>query len=343
MSILDYTLSESTTISDQFEIDIARLLESNLILPSLELEADGIISEIGNLSLDLPVFILTAEGIVNPTGEASLILPIGSVSVEGRIDEVGNLDLTLPGFSLQGNGNATIIGNLSVSLPRLILVTAGEDLVSGNIAIIVPNLGLAATGVSGALGEAAVSLPSFSFSGSGISSIEGDLAVTLPSIKLIAEVLSDSYLNMVMNLKNYGLSLYTNYKFNSMCRFNGIPLGATKTKIYNLNSGTTDDGTDIDWNIRLPYLNLELKTKKRLRQAKLEFKSSGDIIVTVIYPDGTEYEYDLIGYEVTEGGVRVKFGKGIYSHKSQYVALDFKSKDGSTVDLDVIGLFFDQF
>jgi hypothetical protein len=93
-------------------------------------------------------------------------------------------------------------------------------------------------------------------------------------------------------------------------------------------------------------MDMEVKTYKRLRQAWIGRKSTGEIIVTVVFPDGTEYEQVLENYEVTEEGIRVKFGKGLPTFRgvrSRYMALDFKNKDGSSIDLDVIRLNLDNY
>jgi len=153
-------------------------------------------------------------------------------------------------------------------------------------------------------------------------------------------ILSDDVnLSMVMNIRNAALTLYTNYNFNSLCRFNEKHLGATSTKIYDLDTGTLDDTAEIDWNFRTGYLDMEQKTTKKLRQAWLSYKSSGNIILTIIQPDGTEYEYTLEGIETAETGLRVKFGRGL---TSKYVALDIKNVDGSSITLDTLQLTLDK-
>jgi hypothetical protein len=140
---------------------------------------------------------------------------------------------------------------------------------------------------------------------------------------------------MAVNIKNLGLTLLNNYYFNSFCRFNGKHLGADSTHIYDLDTGTTDNGTNIVWNIRTPYLDLQIKEKKRLHYAWLSYKSNGDLTVTVHHPDGTYYEALLDGIYTTETGMRVKFGKG---DDTKYTALDIKNVSGSTIIMDVIRL-----
>jgi hypothetical protein len=98
-------------------------------------------------------------------------------------------------------------------------------------------------------------------------------------------------------------------------------------------------GALIDWNFRTGYLDLEQKAKKKLKQAWLSYKTNGDLILTVVQPDGESFEYHLEGIDTTEAGVRVKFGKGL---RSKYVALDVKNLDGSTITLDAIKLVLEK-
>jgi hypothetical protein len=161
----------------------------------------------------------------------------------------------------------------------------------------------------------------------------------MPALTLSTYLVLQSYLNMVMNIRNAALTLYDNYDFNSLCRFNGKHFGATKTGIFDLDTGDLDDDDIIDWNFRTGYLDMEQKTTKKLRQAWLSYKSSGNIILTVVQPDGTEYEYTLEGIETDDTGLRVKFGRGL---ASKYVALDVKGVDGSTITLDTLRLTLDK-
>ena len=138
---------------------------------------------------------------------------------------------------------------------------------------------------------------------------------------------------MVINIRNNALTLYANYNFNSLASFKGLSLGASATGIANLNSGTKDNNTDIEWNFRTGYLDMRMSDERRINEAWFSFRSDGNCVVTIIYPDGNLYEYELVGYEIIDSGVRVKFGKGI---KEKYLALDVKSKDGSSIVLDSI-------
>jgi hypothetical protein len=317
------------------------VMGTNVSIPALVLQAEGSPSSGADFSFILPMLSLEAEGSLSGIGDGNMLIPLWRASGVGVQSEVSNLDVAIPMFRLSAAGEATITGNLSVVLPRLMLYTNSWIDNVGSLSASLPSMRLDMVAPTGDSGDGTITLPFFTLSASGILSTEGTVAITLPIYKLLTEVVAETYLSMALNIRNFALTNLSNYKFNSFARFNGVHLGATGTKIFNLDSvESTDDGSEIDWNFRIPFLDLEMKTSKRLRQAWVSFKSSGDIIVTAIYPDGTEYEYDLTGYEITEDGVRVKFGRGL---RNRYIALDFKSKDGSTIDLDTIRLNLDEY
>lgn len=293
--------------------------EADLTLPMVTLDAEGLDEILGRLSLILPMALLSGEGYDSETGELNAIFPELTIDAEGFFNDIGSADLRIPIITLDVEVFVNAFGTADFTFSMFTLD---------------------AEGIEGAVGEADLAIPMLTFSASGFLSCEGEADLIIPMLLLHSESSPNTYLNLVLNLRNNALTVYSNYLFNSMCRFGSINLGATSTKIYNLNSGTRDDDKDIDWNFRLPYLNMEIKTKKHLRLAWFSYKSDGDIIVTVVQPDGTEYEYDLKGYEVTEDGVRVKFGRGI---KSKYLAIDVRSKDGSTINLDTIRILMDAF
>ena len=291
-------------------------------------------------ALTLPMLTILAEGYDSCSGEMDATLPALTIDATGVLDGFGSLDLVLPMITFEAEGEDTILGYLDAALPMITLSAEGYEHPEGTLDIILPMLRLSVEKIDGATGEMTATIPMITIDALGYLSCSGELDATIPMVQLSAEMEPDTYHSMVLNIRNNALTIYNNYLFNSMCRFNGVNLGATSTKIFNLNSGTKDDGAEIDWNFRLPYLNMEIKTKKHLRLAWFSYKSNGDIIVTVVQPDGAEYEYNLKGYEITEDGVRVKFGKGI---KSKYLAIDVRSKDGSTIDLDTIRILMDAF
>ena len=75
-----------------------------------------------------------------------------------------------------------------------------------------------------------------------------------------------------------------------------------------------------------------------------EFDKACRKTITANRPDigliGDVWQYTAETYEITETGIRVKVGKGL---KSKYVALDFSSVEGSSLELDAIRLHLDEF
>jgi len=287
----------------------------------------------------LPALTCAGEGLDSGFGDASNTLPSLTISAEGIVDTLGDGAFKIPALSVSGEGLVSILGEALLTLPRLTLATESYFNELGNLSVNLPIFTLSAEAFRGVTGSLDQDIPPLKISATGILSCEGTGAVTIPALTLTSTFVLQSYLNMVMNIRNAALTIYDNYDFNSLCRFNGKHLGATSTKIFDLDTGTLDDTAEIDWNFRTGYLDLEQKTTKKLRQAWLSYKSSGNLILTTIQPDGTEYEYTLEGIETAETGLRVKFGRGL---ASKYVALDIKNVDGSSITLDTLQLTLDK-
>jgi hypothetical protein len=296
--------------------DITEGKPENFKMPSLEFSGEGWVTITGVISCSITELEADFSARINERGPINVTIPslTNYVDFEGEVVPSGSFGIEIPGIAFYGTAIQNISGIFSKSMPAFHFV---------------------GTGLVGEMGTIEVIIPSFSSALSSVLSAEGTLSVSIPLPIFASEQEASDYLTMVLNIKNKALTLYDNYDFNSMCRFGGKHFGATKTKIYDLDTGTTDDGTAIEWKFKTGYLDLEQKRKKKLRQAWLSYKTNGDVLMTVIQHDGTEYEYNLEGIYQTETGLRVKFGKGI---KSKYVALEVENVDGSTIVLDVLRL-----
>jgi hypothetical protein len=295
--------------------------------------------------LEVPELSLYGAGSVTTTFGTAYLTPKGlTLSGVGYGTVAGDAASDVPIITLSASGSLRVIGAASLTFPRLKVSASAWHRVTGTLDKPLPALDLSTVLQRGIVGTLDQDIPplTLSLSASGRASIAGTAEISLPLLSLLTTTLplSATYLNMVMNIKNRALTLYNNYNFNSLCHYNGKNFGATKTKIVDLDTGSTDDGTIIDWNFRTGYLDLEQDKKKKIRQAWLSYKSNGDIILTIVQPDGEEYEYTLDGIYDDETGVRCKFGRGI---RSKYVAIDIKNVDGSTIDLDVLRLALDKY
>ena len=330
----------SLALSVSGTMKAARQLDGNISLP-LSMSGTVVVPAVVDnwgASIEFPVFTLAAYGYDSCFGVMSPgSFPLFALTGVGIINEWGDGGVILPLLSLSGAGRVELSGVSNFTLPRLVVSAIGSINEFGSVAIVFPKLKITAVGISGVMGTFSKSLPLFSLYASDVALVTGEVSFSFPLFGLFGQgILSDAeYLTMVMNLRNRALTTYSSYNFNSLCRFNNVNFGANSTGIYNLDSGSTDEGVLIDWNFRIGYLDLEQKVKKKLTQAWISYKSDGDIVLTVIQPDGQEFEYSLEGINETEEGVRIVFGRGL---RSKYVALDIRNENGSTLDLDVIKL-----
>ncbi|MFA5160320.1 MAG: hypothetical protein WC484_07455 [Candidatus Omnitrophota bacterium] len=322
-------IANATSLSGSLVVSIG--LHSTMTLPR-DYVCDG-------ADISLPVFTVYGEGYDSIEANASVSLPALEVEATGTLSTIGEGIIRLPLIVVFAEGYPSIIGEAEISLPRLTLSAKGQIEEIGEFSANLPVLTISAAGIIGVSGTFEETLPMFSVSATGIISVIGTANISLPMLTISASEAYANYLNMVMNIRNKALTLYDNYDFNSMCQFNGKSFGATETAIFDLDNGTTDNGTDIDWNFKTGYLDLHQTEKKKLRQIWFSYKSNGDIMLTVIQPDGEEYEYLLEGIDITDEGLRVKVGKGI---RKNYLALDIKSVSGSSITLDTMALNFDK-
>lgn len=288
----------------------------HVTLPAPQINFEGLVENFGALTLQLPMLTVALSVYTSVEGDLNISIPLQIVDLSGYPEEEGSLNITLPMLRFSGVGYPSMDGELNVTLPMLIFE------------------GSTIFGQSGTL---AITLPMQRIEFDAIGSVEGDLSVTIPMLFLTFEDTPTVYFSMAMNLANKSPTIFTNYKFNSLCAFGGKHFGATGTGIFDLDTGKTDNGTLIDWNLKTGYLDLEQKKKKKLIQSWLSYKTDGDVKVTVIQPNGESYEYILSGIEETETGLRLKFGKGI---RTKYLALNMESIDGSSIDLDEWKLHF---
>ena len=285
----------------------------NFALPMLNIDMAAEINEVGSLNIGLPMVLFSGDGQDNTIGQINITLPSLIGEFEGITGQTGALDITLPMLTTSWNGLGSVEGTVDITIP-IVKMSFG-----------------AVIGASGGL-DITIPMPLFAFS--GVVSAEGKLTVSIPMLKFFTSTdTGDDYESMVVNIKNKALTEYANYNYNSMCSFNGKNIGAKEDGLYEL-AGETDSGDPIEWSFQTGYINL-----MRLSQAWFYYKSKGDLMLTVILPDGREFEYDLTSYSDAEYASRVKIGKGI---KTKYALLKLSNVDGSPISLDYVKLKYSE-
>jgi hypothetical protein len=291
----------------------------------------------GTLQLAIPLLYIRFDGTVDIQSVLQLSIPIVDITMSGYSSAESTLNVGIPSYSIKLTGQQEIQGTLNALLPRRQFKANAFINETGVLTVNIPMVSFAGTVAEGAEGTLNVTIPSYRITLDGHVSAEATLNIVIPMLLFHAEQLveSDDYLTMAMNTKNKALTIFNNYLFNSLCAFGGKHFGATSSGIFDLDAGTLDNGSFIEWNIKTGYLDLEQIQKKKLVEAWTSYKTDGNISFTVLQPNGEEYEYILQGIDPTETGLRLKFGRGI---RTKYVALNIKNIDGSSIDLDELKL-----
>lgn len=96
-----------------------------------------------------------------------------------------------------------------------------------------------------------------------------------------------------VNLKRTAHTQYRNFNFNSMCVFNGQPLGASSDGLFSLDDADTDDGAAINAYIELPTSDLGVLSVKRFRKFYVGYETSGSIKISTKADGGAVQPYTL--------------------------------------------------
>src|SRR5574343_651319 len=86
---------------------------------------------------------------------------------------------------------------------------------------------------------------------------------------------------------------YTNYDFLSFVKFNGCDIAAGDGGIFQINTGDTDNNTDIDAYFKTCLTNFGSEFAKHLRTIWIAFESDGDLIVQTSVEDDSLNSYNL--------------------------------------------------
>lgn len=125
--------------------------------------------------------------------------------------------------------------------------------------------------------------------------------------------------------------------FNSLCRFQGKTLGANANGIFELDSGDTDSGVDIEAFVGFPKSDFNVENQKRLRAVYLGMESDGKLILRIKLDEGTQGDFIL---EPVLDSERQE-GNKVYIDRmwhGRYVEMEVRNLDGSDFSLDFISL-----
>jgi hypothetical protein len=292
--------------------------------------------------------ILGHESVLNWNGSWSISAAVGGavlneslapvrISSTSRAPHIAGLSQVLAPIRIIATASKNNTGTLTAILPAVrISSVSGFVSPSASLARQLPAVRLTSSAISGTIATLAKDLAALTLSSSAHWASGASAILVLPAIELDSRVksITAEIITLCLNTKNKSLTEYTNYNYNSMCMFNGKPVGAKADGIYEL-AGDTDNGQNISWAFKTGKLDIDDKLAKKVRYAWLSYRPSGDL--TLIVDDGeNEYEYDVESYKDIDTGVRVKLGKGI---RNKYLQLELQNKANETIFLDKLRLF----
>jgi hypothetical protein len=152
------------------------------------------------------------------------------------------------------------------------------------------------------------------------------LSLHAPTINI-----TDDVRIIVLNARNFAISEYGAFAFNSMCKFNGKYLYAKADGIYE-KGGDNDNGANIDASYKTGAIDTYTTEVQKLREAFLTFRSNGDIQLFSVGDEENAREYTIAanpGTAIHER--RVKFERGI---RDRHFNFGISNIDGSTLEVD---------
>ena len=140
-----------------------------------------------------------------------------------------------------------------------------------------------------------------------------------------------------MDTKNYAITEYTNYSFNSFCEYDkDTYYGANSSGIYKLGGPNDtyedDDGTDIDVEIRKNKIDLGVFQEKRVEEVYLNLESSGDLSLE-LFADSKSQKYMLNNGYPDLHTLQFIPGKGL---RGKFIDFSIKNHRGSDLKLNEI-------
>jgi hypothetical protein len=165
-------------------------------------------------------------------------------------------------------------------------------------------------------------------SSDAIPSAELSLILHAPEI-----VTTDDVKTIVANSRNFAISEYSNFAFNSMGRLNGKSLYANASGIYE-GGGDDDDGTKIDASYKTGAIDIYTTEKQLLRDAYLNYRSDGDIQLFSVGNEVNARAYTITNS--TNGTLHERRAKQERGIKDRHFSFGVSNINGSSLEIDTV-------
>lgn len=284
------------------------------------------------LSSALPALRIASTG----GGQAIIGFPSVKLYASSSRNYLASVNKPLSTLTLASTAHVDASAWLSSALPSLEIDATGYISGNGYLSKSIAGVRLTASAIGGSLSGLSRAIPALKVSSSASWTVVSTNTLTLPAVRLYSSATNGDIVAILMNMKNFALTEYTNYNYNSIGFFNGKMVGVKADGVYEL-TGDTDDGSNIEWSFKTGKLDIDDGVVKKTRYVWLSYKPSGDL--QLIVDDGEhEYEYDVESYKQIDNGVRVKLGKGI---RNRYLQFELKNIANEKITLDRMRIFLE--
>lgn len=342
-----YGGASASTTSPAPTLKVYSGLRASLTAPTPTLYVSGHDSS-GENALDVtaPSSSLVAYGGAN----SALRLPTPTTSLTATITGLARATLHSPSPTVAATGTVSGLGRSSpyLGMPMATLVGYGGAVVSATTAVGT----VASTGATGGVGSVNATLPLFELTASTTAQSYGSAALISPALTAIAAsrayliapgyeltaigtaVVAVTYEAYALNLNHSAegpdeLTRYTNYPFTHIVRYKNSYFGAAADGLYLL-EGTTDDGTDIAFDVKTHKTDFDTAQKKSIIDAFIGGRMGASATITLHVGETSSEAYS---YTTPRGSTaqnyRQQFGKGI---KNRYYAFEIAGSGALSVD-----------
>ena len=281
------------------------------------IEGYAVLITIDNIGIaTLPA--MTGTGQLEPALGGYSDLPLMDSTGMVLVGEICYADLVLP--ALIGDAATPLLIN-SIGLAELPALLGSGTLLVGELLV-----GSAILPVFISTGQSAVYSATISTAYLILPALSGEGYMNPAAI--------EQYQVYALNLKNLGLSKYTNFNYNSLCKFQGKYYGINSTGLYLL-EGDKDNGTEIDAIVETGRDDMNMRNLKRIVDAFITMKAKGEYILTLVNKDGTEYDYPIVSRVTTLETYKADTGRGTLS---QLWGLKFKNIAGAKFEVESVEL-----
>ncbi|MCP3966628.1 MAG: hypothetical protein GY718_09805 [Lentisphaerae bacterium] len=194
------------------------------------------------------------------------------------------------------------------------------------------------------IGTGSIALPVLIVTGAGSEATLVQGGITLPIITLSIRAYRGSVPNcVVLNTRNFAVSEYLNYGFNSMVRFNGANLIADQNGIYAQDSSSIDNSAyKIKAAFKSGVIGTTVDKAQRLRNAWLNYETDGDVKLTTVADETIRRIYNLPFLNIQDiPGIqerRIKFERGI---TDEYFDFKVENVNGSDMEIDKLTIMLE--